>query len=344
MEKSITRFSLAQLTQLTQHRSGEVKFGEKVQVVPDGMPIEEFLETSDALFVLIGIPEDIGVRANFGRGGTHVAWQNSLKSLVNMQHNKFCKAQNILILGEVNVVDAMTEAETLDPTNKENRKRMFELVEQIDKEVSHVIRKIVQHKKTPIVVGGGHNNAYGIIKGVALAKGKAINTINFDAHTDFRIMEGRHSGNGFNYAFDEGFLKKYYIFGLHENYVSKSVFKTIKELKESVKYATYEEIAIKRTKPFDSELGVALQFISDAPFGIEIDLDAIENTPSSAMTPSGFSAENARQFVYHFAQNPQATYLHICEGNPIVTDDKNPQLVGKLVAYLLTDFIKAKGV
>jgi formiminoglutamase len=35
----------------------------------------------------------------------------------------------------------------------------------------------------------GHNNSYGNIKGSALAKGKPINAINFDAHSDFRILE-----------------------------------------------------------------------------------------------------------------------------------------------------------
>jgi formiminoglutamase len=39
-----------------------------------------------------------------------------------------------------------------------------------------------------------------------------VNAINFDAHSDFRILEGRHSGNGFSYAYEEGFLKKYFIF------------------------------------------------------------------------------------------------------------------------------------
>jgi formiminoglutamase len=48
-----------------------------------------------------------------------------------------------------------------------------------------------------------------------------VNAINFDAHSDFRILEGRHSGNGFSYAYEEGFLKNILFFGLHENYTSK---------------------------------------------------------------------------------------------------------------------------
>ena len=89
--------------------------------------------------------------------------------------------------------------------------------------MTNLIFKIVSAGKTPIVIGGGHNNAYGNIKGTSLALNKPINVINFDAHTDFRALEGRHSGNGFSYAFQEGFLNNYFIFGIHENYSSKAV-------------------------------------------------------------------------------------------------------------------------
>ena len=70
-----------------------------------------------------------------------------------------------------------------------------------------LLKIIIKAKKIPIIVGGGHNNAYGIIKGSALALNKKINVLNIDAHADFRPLEGRHSGNGFSYAFHEGFIK-----------------------------------------------------------------------------------------------------------------------------------------
>src|SRR5690606_4538479 len=124
-----------------------------------------------------------------------------------------------------------------------------------------------------IVVGGGHNNSYGIIKGTALGKAESINTINFDAHTDFRTLEGRHSGNGFSYAFEEGFLNNYFIFGLHENYTSKMVFQRIKQFQERVKYNTYEQIAIRKEKSFSTEMQQALEFVATRNFGIELDLD-----------------------------------------------------------------------
>lgn len=341
MEKLIP-FTVHDLAKVTNFRSGEVKFGEKMQTVPKDADIAAFLKESDAKFVLFGVPEDIGVRANYGRPGAASAWESAIKSIANIQHNRFNKGSHILVLGHLNVDEEMKAVENLDFNNIEERKELSKWVEKVDKEVSHIIFTIVKSGKIPIVIGGGHNNAYGNIKGTALAKGKAINAINFDAHSDFRILEGRHSGNGFSYAFEEGFLKKYFVFGLHESYTSKSVLHEIKKLEERVRINTYDEINIRKQKDFRQEMEKAYTFIKNDFYGVEIDLDSIPNIPSSAMTLSGFSVEELRQFIHFFSQNENAAYLHICEGAPDLGDEKNSHLVGKLIGYLVTDFIKAK--
>ena len=341
MDKLI-RFTSSCLSKITNYRSGEVKFGEKMTVIPKDADIIPFLVSCEQQFVLFGIPEDIGVRANYGRPGTNSAWESAIKSIANIQHNRFNKGSQIVVLGHLDTSVEMLEVQNLDFNKTEDRKKMSELVVKIDKEVAHIITQIVKAGKIPIIIGGGHNNAYGNIKGTALAKGKPINAINFDAHSDFRILEGRHSGNGFSYAFEEGFLKKYFIFGLHESYTSKSVLTELKKLQERVQFNTYDEVNIRKEKSFDNELLFAKNFINNDFFGIEIDLDAIPNIPSSAMTLSGFSVEELRRFIYFFGKNENATYLHICEGAPSLDNDKNNHLVGKLIGYLVTDFIKAK--
>ncbi|SFA90211.1 formiminoglutamase [Flavobacterium swingsii] len=338
--ENLIRFKQSDLAKITNFRNGEVKFGEKMITVPKDENITEFITQSEAKYVILGIPEDVGVRANLGRSGANTAWDSAIQSIANIQHNRFCKGNSVLILGQVDVSQEMDLAKDLDEAKPEDRKQLFKIVEQIDKEVSHIIFSIVKAGKTPIIIGGGHNNAYGNIKGTALAKGKPVNAINFDAHSDFRILEGRHSGNGFSYAFDEGFLKKYFIFGLHESYTSKSVLDSIKKIDDRVRYNTYDEIKIRHQKYFEQEMIQALDFIKNDFFGIEIDLDAIPNIPSSAMTLSGFSVEELRQFIYYFGQNQNASYIHICEGAPSLGEEKNSHLIGKLIGYLVTDFIK----
>ncbi len=334
-------YTQADLTKVTNYRSGEIKFGEKMHLVPKNTSIENAIMQTEAKYILFGIPEDIGVRANFGRPGTASAWENAIKNIANIQHNKFCKGNRILVLGSLDLTEEMQLAQQLDYTIIEDRKQLYTLVEKIDKEVCHLVFTIIKSGKIPIIIGGGHNNAYGNIKGAALGKGKSINVINFDAHSDFRILEGRHSGNGFSYAYEEGFLKKYFIFGLHESYTSKSVLDIIKKNTDRVNYNTYDEVRIRADKKFENELSVSYDFIKNNYFGLEIDLDSIPNIASSAITPSGYSVEDLRKFVNFMSSNELVSYLHICEGAPELGDEKNPGLVGKLIGYLVTDFIKS---
>lgn len=328
--------------QLVQQRQGETKFGQRIRLPFENESLDDFLNSTPASYILFGICEDIGVKANFGRVGARQAWQSSLKALLNIQHNKLCKGSWVGVLGHFDFSDWQKKADTLNPSIPEQRNELFSLVSLIDKEITHLVNKIVQAQKIPIIIGGGHNNAYGNIKGLALANQSAVNVINLDAHTDFRPLEGRHSGNGFSYAFHEGFLENYFIFGLHENYTSKGIFHSIKEAQGRVKFNTLEEIKIRSEKNFVSEMHLGLHHIKKNKYGIEIDLDSIENVASSAITPTGFSTLEARQFVSFMGNHKNANYLHICEGAPNLDNDKNPHLVGKLTAYFITDFIKAR--
>ncbi|MDO4728202.1 MAG: formimidoylglutamase [Bacteroidota bacterium] len=342
MNHKINYISQDEINSITAFRKGETKFGEKIQIIDPNYTLEENLKKTSAKFVVLGLTESVGVKANFGRTGTETAFENTLKSLLNIQHNKLLKGNNVLIIGELDVFEIQQKAMNLNPNIEEDLYALRELVKEIDKEVAHIVFTIAKCKKIPIIIGGGHNNSYGIIKGMALAKGDAINTINFDAHTDFRPLEGRHSGNGFSYAYNEGFLEKYFIFGIHENYTSKKIYHNLKKHKDKIQYISYEDIKITCKTTFEKEMLRAVQFIRERTFGIELDLDSVVSLPSSAMSLSGFSAEEMRRFVWLMGNESKAGYLHICEGAPSLGDQKNPNLVGKLITYLITDFIKAK--
>jgi len=99
-------------------------------------------------------------------------------------------------------------------------------------------------------------------------------------------------------------------------------------------------IEVRNELDFNSEMETALIHVASKNFGIEIDCDAILNIPSSAMTPSGFSVKQARQFVHYFGKHKNVAYLHICEASPT---KKTATTVGKLISYLITDFIRAHG-
>lgn len=330
-------FNNSDLKKLLNKRTGESKFGEHITVLSSISNIYDELKILDVTHVIIGLPEDVGVFANYGISGTYNTWNTVIKYLLNIQNNDFISAEKILILGHLDFSAEMNKVLTLNQSKKKDILKARKLVNKMDSHVTFLIEQIVSAGKKPIIIGGGHNNAYGNIKGCALAFGNAINVVNLDAHTDFRSEEGRHSGNGFSYAFAEGFLNNYFIFGIHENYTPQKILKSLNKLK-SIQYNTFEALEIRNDLKFKKELLRALEHVSNKPFGIEIDCDAIENISTSAMTPSGFNLNKVRTFVNYFGKDENACYLHICEA--IATKDNEKQ-IGKLLTYLITDFIKA---
>lgn len=339
--KNFKYFNTNHLTSLINYREGETKFGEKVKLISENEDLDMFLATTDAQFIIYGIKESIGVVANYGRPGTESAFDQAMSTLVNIQHNKLCKGSWTSILGYFDFSSMQKEIENMDLSLPDNRKFLNQWVVEIDKQVTFLNTKIIKAGKTPIIIGGGHNNSYGNIKGLSLASNQSVNVVNFDAHTDFRALEGRHSGNGFSYAFDQDFLDRYFIFGIHENYTSKYQFSKLKEHTERIKYATYEELEVREEKDFKLEARKAREFLKSKPYGIEIDLDAIENISSSAITPCGYSTTKVRNFVHILGNHSSASYLHLCEAAPSLDITKS-SLAGKLISYLITDFIKAK--
>ncbi len=318
-------------------RPNETKFGEHINLLSNNTDIYENVKNLDVQYVLIGIPEDVGVFSNNGKSGAYTTWDAVIKVLLNTQNNSFNVAKSAAVLGYLDCSKELKKISKFDQNNEKDVQKAREIVSEIDKEVVNIVSSIVKAGKTPIIIGGGHNNAYGNIKGTALALKKAINCINFDAHTDFRALEGRHSGNGFSYAYAEGFLDKYFVFGVHENYTPSYIFDRF-ESEKRLDYNTYEELKVRNSRDFNNELQRASKHISKKPYGIELDCDAIINIKSSAQTPSGFSVEKARQFIHYFGQHKNATYLHICEA---IATKKNEEQIGKLISYFITDFIRA---
>lgn len=332
---------------LTKIRKFETKLGEVLLVVNNAADVEQSLIQSPAKYVLLGIPEDIGVKANDGIGGADTSWIPFLQSFLNIQSNDFLSGENILLLGHFDFGDIQYLIETNAHGVDELVEAYRHAVTTIDEEVEALIKLITSHEKIPIVIGGGHNNSYPLIKGSAKGLYKSgliplaqINCVNLDAHADFRPSEGRHSGNGFRYAEEDGYLQKYCIIGLHENYLQQNVWLDIVN-NPFIDFITFEDIFILEQKNFIQAVAHATGFTEDNYIGLELDLDCIENTLSNAITPSGISPLHARQYVTFAATDCKIAYLHICEGATQLRDGRKSETTGKLISYLVSDFIKA---
>jgi len=320
-------------------RKGETKLGEKVKTLSKNETLNALKGYAErgCKFAIIGIPESVGPMANMGRSGAEKAWQPFLNAILNVQSNRFLDGAELLLLGTFDLQGIQQRATELSAGTAYYDQKMHMLCAEIDDLVQPVIEEVVAAGLVPIVIGGGHNNAYPLLAGTATALGRkrGINAINMDAHADFRSLEGRHSGNGFSYAKEGGFLQKYFAFGLHQSYNSENLIIAMENTR-NVSFQFLDDIMY-----LDPQLMKAIEYVHDehVPCGIELDMDAIRMMPSSAISPSGFSLEQARHYVRKCAKSLKTAYLHLPEAAP--ETEQEERLVGKALSYLVCDFVKA---
>lgn len=166
-----------------------------------------------------------------------------------------------------------------------------------------------------------------------------INVVNVDAHADFKVAEGRHSGNPFRYAEEDGYLGKYCAVGIQEQYLPQNVLMDMHQ-NPFIDFITYEDIFLRERRNFIQAIAHATGFTEDTYTGIEIDMDVVENTLSSAVSPTGISVLQARQYMAFAATDAKVAYLYLAEGAQHLETGQKQDTIGKLLACLVADFIK----
>lgn len=336
-------YNREQVLSFTKVRRFETRIGEVIQTLEDTNNLEVAIQQNNARFVIVGVPEDIGVKANYGSGGAQGAWNSFLSHFLNIQSNDFFEGSNMLLLGHLNFAGVGEVIESNAGSADERIEAFRHGVNAIDDAVEHVVKMITAAKKIPVVVSGGHNNAYGCIKGAAKGLYKVgilpiaqINAVNLDAHAEFGPMEGRHSGNAFRYADEDGYLEKYCVVGLHENHLPQNCWLDIAN-NPFFDFITYEDIFLHNKQSFTDAVQHAVTFTNDTVCGIEVDLDVI----NSGSAVSGISLLQARQFIQLTASQAHCAYLHVTEGWDRNAAHYDFDASGKIISYLVSDFVKA---
>jgi formiminoglutamase len=337
---------------LVRCRDGEAKLAQTVDLCGDAEPWEAALRRSSAGTVVLGVPSDVGVRANFGRPGCAALWSAARTQLLSMQDNGSLRGESLLVLGEIVADDLMREAAALDPDRAADLRSLRALVSRVDERVARVAADILAAGKRLVAVGGGHENAYGLLKALSLDSRRAVSCINIDAHADLRGDEGRHSGNAFSTAWREGLLGRYIVLGLQEPFVNDEMWRLLEE-ERGLRAVTLESLRQRSTSaskprregsrawphaPHLAACEQAVAFVKKRPLALEMDLDAITGVPASAATPAGLSPEEAREMLCFLAARRAVRTFHVCEGSP---GDGDSRGVGKLAALMIADVVKA---
>lgn len=332
------------IDQITVKRRGEPRLGEVLSLITS----EQEFTNSKAQYLIIGIPEDIGVRANGGRPGAAKTWDAFLSHFCSLPWSNSTPTHNIALLGSIDCADLVTESLNLDWRSAKDQKILDKLISTLDQRVSQIIEVIVGAGFIPVVIGGGHNNALGLLKGSSQALNRAMNCLNIDAHTDLRTDDYRHSGNGFQRAILGQYLNRYGIFGLHEHTLSSGIAQFIDQHNTSQVNGisddnpiTYLSLNQWLDTPITQREDRFAQWINpliEAHFGLEIDLDVIADMGSSAQSPVGLSLAEIRSLARSIAGHKNLRYIHLCEGAPEL--GLYPSQVVKTLSALCFDLIK----
>lgn len=322
-------YTKSEIAALISLRDGERKVGELLNIAHSEEDLEEYLSSKEIKYFILGVPEDIGPRANHGKPGSHLAFNDFLKSFLNHQANKYFPFEKIAFVGRLPIKHLQKNSEN------DSVAVLREKTSKIDNALFPVIQRLSAHGKIPIIVGGGHNNAYPNIKGLSRAKEQAISVINLDPHADFRQKEGRHSGNGFSYAWDEGFLNEYHVFGLNPYFNSDSMLNRM--LEEKISFTPFDP-SLCQQLDFEKKLSLALTNLKGNYLGVELDLDSIANFPVSAFTPDGISLQQAKEYASLCGADPRSSYFHICEGSPVQMENGDI-IIGKSISSIILSFI-----
>lgn len=320
-------------------REGETKLGQMVHYFEDAETLSELVSLGKR-YGLIGIPEQIGPLANHGKGGAQNGWDAFLNIFLNLQSNRFMDGTDLVVVGEVACEDLNQQA-LASPTIEQLRN----LCQQLDDRVEGTLQQMFKAGLVPIIIGGGHNNAFPIIKACYQHQGLPLAVANLDPHSDFRALEGRHSGNPFSYAAQLGALGRYAVLGLHEQKNSEHALAQL-QLKDFI-YYTVQQSHWRRELSFDQCIANISKYLhaSGLPVGIELDLDAISEMPTSAITSCGVSMADGIYYVEQMSQLPEVQYLHLAEAAP----ERHPagqvagkRVVGQALAELVCAFIKSQ--
>ena len=290
------------------------RLGDRIQALHDA----EALKPGDV--VILGVCNEVGVLANGGRSGAMegpIAFRKALTRLTDA------------CLGGRGLWDAGDVPSSVDyPV-------FFEAAETA---VSACLRK----GAVPIVVGGGHDCAYGDYLGICALEDQAPPAvINVDAHLDMRPVAGPSSGNPFYRMLQHGLpgedLAEVAL--LHERNASAHVA-----------YARERGVHLHFLEPgrearvIDETAAVLARFHARgrrilASFDVD-SIGAAWASGVSALNPWGISSDTAIQLARSFGRCPSVAVFDLMEFAPAYDQDGR---TGWLLAFLAAEFIQGLG-
>lgn len=284
------------------------------QVMQLNTPKESAISPTCAL---IGFSSDEGVRRNNGRTGAANGPDSLRYELAKLPWRQ-PENHHIVDLGTIICEDGK--------------------LEEAQRELGQVVYRSLTANTIPVILGGGHETAFGHYLGVREFAGPEakIGVINIDAHFDLRsYAEQPSSGTMFKQMLDMNANTSYYVLGIQEFGNTQLLFDEADRL--GVHYITERQLDELPVEQIYTQLHqfiatqdyIMLTLCSDV-------LDAAAAPGVSAPSPFGLYPKQVRELIRIVASEQKTLSFDISEINPLL--DEGGRTV-KLGAYLTNEAI-----
>ncbi len=269
---------------------------------------------------LLGYACDEGVKRNQGRIGA-VEGPDAIRKQLAKMPNHLDAGTQFLDVGTIICLDGD--------------------MERAQNNLSEKVVQLLESNVFPILLGGGHDIAYGHYNGIKKSfENKSIGIINFDAHFDLRdSSNGTNSGTPFYQIAQD--LKSndapfnYLCLGIREDANDRKLFKTAQDL--GVDFLDNKMFSMGNAESLFRQLS---DFIEEVNLlYVTIDLDGFSSAFApgvSAPSPMGFSPELVLATLELIVNSKKMISLDIAEMNPKYDlDNRTAKLGASLVHFVM---------
>jgi len=271
--------------------------------------------------VLAGFPQDEGVRRNGGRVGAAEA-----------------PGEIRRWLSRLTPWDGSSDTDlSLFPPLDLGNVRVAGTLEESQQALGEVVAALLAHGAVPVVLGGGHETAFGHYLGYA-ADNRPVGIVNLDAHLDVRPLSGGrgHNGTPFRQAMEHPTHPlpgdRYVCLGAQPHSVARAHLDYARQRGCVVRWR--QECAGSLARHFAAELTRLEQ--DGCQVYVTVDADVVDASvvPGvSAPNPLGLSAEEVIACARLAGQSPAVSSFDVVEINPRFDPDGHSARWAALVVW-----------
>jgi len=264
---------------------------------------------ANAEIIILGCPQDEGVRRNGGRTGAALAPDAIRKQFYRLTN--FGIGTKIFDLGNTII------QKTLEETHQIH---------------TNIVKQLLKDKKKIIVLGGGNDISYPDGRAMAEIFGSENwSAINIDAHFDVRADVEPNSGTPYRQLLEENLLKPQnfceYAWQTQAN--SQVYFEYLQNMDVNLKSLAEIKDSQITIKNLAESLGLPVSSDRHVFWGFDVDSVRAADAPgTSAPSPIGLTAEDFIELAKFAGINQQTKIIEFTEMNPnFDLDDRTAKLV-----------------